>query len=243
VFRNRLFFTVDFKFSFFFHLSQPLGALFLAPGPGHVARYNGGERAGDADGPQVEVDKEEGEDHQEPQRVEEIHDPHRPGGEVQGEPHDEPADNHDDAETGDCKEEGLLSGVVLPGLRGILHMPEIAARALDPLQIVGEMEYPRLLPPDQDGEEEGRDKDQPGEVVNKFQVLEPAHGDRQEVEGMEHHPQSRNHQDDAGAGQAPVNDSLKRVRYFDHSFLWYHLIHLLPVRPDHYRRPCLSARE
>jgi hypothetical protein len=40
-----------------------------------------------------------------------------------------------------------------------------------------------------------------------------------------------------------VNDSLKRVRYFDHSFLWYHLIHLLPVRPDHCRRRCLSARE
>ena len=68
MFRRRLFFTVDFQLSFFLHLPEPLGALFLAPGPRHITGDDGRERAGHADGPQVEVDKEEGEDHQEPER-------------------------------------------------------------------------------------------------------------------------------------------------------------------------------
>ncbi len=172
----------------------------------HPATEHRLDGTGIADGPQVQVDEEKREDRHKTQGVQRVHPAHQPGRKRRRKPHDQSRENHDHAEDRHDQEKSLLAGIVFPGLRNMLHMPQVTPRGFDPIQILRKNEHARFFPPHPDRQDQRYGKNEPRKVVNEFQTLEPAEQIADKVEGLEHHPQSRNAQKQTGDGHRPVDD-------------------------------------
>src|SRR5664280_58070 len=174
------------------HFLEPFRMLLLQPVTGYPAGNHCLNSSGIANCAQIQVDKEKSEDNEKSQRMQCI----RPAKQlhterkVRGKPHEKPGDQHEHAKEGDGKEKHLLAGIVFTSFGYFIHMPQISARCLKPIEIFRENKNSSFSPPHLDRQKKCNSENNSGNVMPCFQIMQSAHNIAEKVQFFIHHPHS-----------------------------------------------------